>query len=73
MISQEEIGIIIFKEVMKVQEELGEDIAFAFLSGIQFATKLQADLLAKVFEQNSPEIASSLGEFYSEISKGEIN
>jgi len=76
MISQEEIGNKIFQELMSIQEEFGDEIAFAFLAGIKFATNLQSELFAHVNvqeEQDFSEIALNLGEFYSNISKGEIS
>jgi hypothetical protein len=77
MVSQEEIGNKIFSELMGVQEEFGDEIAFAFLAGIKFAVSLQSELFASVNaqeeEQDFSEIALNLGEFYSNISKGEIS
>lgn len=76
MVSQEEIGNKIFLELMGVQEEFGDEIAFAFLAGIKFAVSLQSELFASVNaqeEQDFSEVALNLGEYYSSISKGEIS
>jgi hypothetical protein len=76
MITQEEIANRVFEELIKLQEEFGDEIALAFLSGIQFATSLQSEVFQRANSieiENFSDIATYLGEFYSKTSKGEIS
>jgi len=76
MITQEEIANRVFEELIKLQEEFGDEIAIAFLSGIQFAASLQNEIFQRansIEVENFSDMAIYLGEFYSKISKGEIS
>jgi hypothetical protein len=74
MLSQEEISGKIFEEVLKIHEELGEEYAYAFLAGIKFAVSLQSEMILNLSANSSiSEYVITLGQFYSDISKGEIS
>lgn len=73
MLTQEQIAAKIFEELLKIQEEFGDEIALAFLSGMKFAANLHAELIGVHVTSdngNFTEFAINMAEFYS---KGEIS